>query len=188
MHSLAHRTLVWTCLLAGVLSQGAGNTVFGDMIIETARSATSPSSPGAQNSNTSSPIAVEFLVNGKPLRGQGAGQCKHEPNASIYSAPASLWTVDFGDTKAGDLKHVTLTVWQPKNESPSQMSLALDTRAGSHRIATVKGGQLVGVGTVNFRSEKSGGRFDIKGKDAAGATIEGSITCPIFGNIIAEGG
>ena len=60
------------------------------------------------------------------------------------------------------------------------MSLVLDTGAGSHRIATVKGGQLIGVGMVSLRTDQSGGRFDIKGKDAAGATIEESIPAPVL--------
>jgi len=68
------------------------------------------------------------------------------------------------------------------------MSLDLQTDTGSHRIATVKGGEIVGSGTVRFRPEKSGGRFEIYGKDAEGDTIEVNITCPSFSPIVAEGG
>lgn len=181
------RSFAWACMLTALLWQETGSTVLDSMAVEKASAVASRRNAGADTNPSSAPVAVEFLVSGKPFRGQGAGQCKHEPNATIYNAPASLWTVEFSDGTEG-VKHVTLSVWQPKSNSQSQMSLALDTRAGSHRIATVKGGQLVGVGMVNFRSEKSGGRFDIKGKDATGITIEGSITCPSFGNIIAEGG
>jgi len=183
------RPLTCACVLTGLVHVTTMNGAFADPLRENAISISSRSNPAvsATNSNAA-PVHVEFLVNGKPIRGQGPGQCKHEPNGSIYSAPASLWTVEFSDPKDGQVKHVTLTMWQPKSESPSQMSLVLDTGAGSHRIATVKGGELVGVGTVSLRTEQSGGRFNIKGKDAAGATIEGSITCPSFGNIVAEGG
>ena len=183
------RPLTCACVLTGLVYVTTVNGAFGDPLAENAISVSSRSYPTAANTNSNAaPIHVEFLVNGKPIRGQGPGQCKHEPNGSIYSAPASLWTVEFSDPKGGQVTHVTLTMWQPKSESPSQMSLVLDTGAGSHRIATVKGGQLIGVGMVSLRTDQSGGRFDIKGKDAAGATIEGSITCPSFGNIVAEGG
>ena len=157
------------------------NGAFGDPLAENAISVSSRSYPTAANTNfNAAPVHVEFLVNGKPIRGQGPGQCKHEPNGSIYSAPASLWTVEFSDPKGGQVKHVTLTMWQPKSESPSQMSLVLDTGAGSHRIATVKGGQLVGVGTVSLRTEQSGGRFDIKGKDAGRRDDRGIDYLPQF--------
>jgi hypothetical protein len=36
--------------------------------------------------------------------------------------------------------------------------------------------------------QQSGGRFEVKGTDERGATIEAAIFCPTFTNIVAEGG
>jgi hypothetical protein len=148
--------------------------------------ATSRSNPAARDGVA--PIDIALVVNGKPLRTQGAGECKHEPNASIYNAPASLWRVEYGDPKGSEIQHLSLTVWQLKNGGENQMSLALQTGTTSYSIATVKGGKVIGAGNVTFRPEKSGGRFEIQGADARGATIVARITCPSFTNMEAEGG
>jgi hypothetical protein len=132
-------------------------------------------------------LDIAAVVNGKKLQTQGDGQCKHEANGFIYGSPASLWTVEYTDVKS-PLQHLTLTVWHLKSEGTNQMSLNLQTGAGSHRIATVQGGKIAGSGTVTFRPEKSGGRFEIQGKDEDGDTLEVKITCPNFSNIVAEGG
>jgi hypothetical protein len=52
----------------------------------------------------------------------------------------------------------------------------------------VKGGKLIGTGTVMLQLQQSGGRFEVKGTDERGATIEAAIFCPTFTNIVAEGG
>ena len=120
------------------------------------------------------------------FEGKDLDKCKHEPMVYLQCA-ASLWTrgIQRSERRSGQACHAHHVATEKRR--PQSDSLVLDTGAGSDRIATVKGGQLVGVGTVSLRTEQSGGRFDIKGKDASGATIEGSITCPSFGNIVGGG-
>lgn len=144
--------------------------------------------PVALRSSERPTINIEVLVNGKPLRARGAGECQHEPNGSIYSAPASLWRVEYSDATSGDIRHFSLTVWQLKSGGPNQLSLALESGPNSHRIATVKGGKAAGTGTVILQREQSGGRFEVKGTDERGTTIEAKISCPTFSNVVAEGG
>jgi hypothetical protein len=144
--------------------------------------------PVASRSSERPTINIELLVNGKLLRAHSAGECQYEPNGSIYSAPASLWRVEYSDPKSRGIRHLSLTVWQLKSGGPNQLSLALESGPNSHRIATVKGGKMAGTGTVILQREQSGGRFEVKGTDERGATIEMRISCPTFSNIVAEGG
>lgn len=182
----ALRTLTCLHLLTSLPCPDARSSTLNDALFQIAMPAASRSDPAARKGLA--PMDIALVVNGKPLRAQGAGECKHEPNASIYNAPASLWRVEYGDPKGAEVQQLSLTVWQPKNGGENQMSLALKTGANSYSIATVKGGKVVGTGTVTFRPEPSGGRFEIQGADARGATIVARITCPSFTNIVAEGG
>ena len=178
--------LGYACMLVGLSCQDVKSSTVTDTI-ESPIAVTSRSDRGGTDRSQAMAIDIAAVVNGKQLQTQGDGQCKHEPNGFIYGLPASLWTVEYSDVKSA-LQHLTLTVWHLKNEGTNQMSLNLQTGTGSHRIATVKGGKIVGSGTVTFRPEKSGGRFEIQGKDEDGDTLEVKITCPNFSNIVAEGG
>ena len=183
----ANWLLCGACLLTGLSIQDAessthNNTRFGVPIAVNSRS-----NPAATRSRSQTDVEIVALVNGKQLRVKGDGQCRHEPNGSIYGSPASLWIVE-STNRNNPVQRLSLTVWKLKREGATQMSLDLQTDTGSHRIATVKGGEMVGSGTVTFRPEASGGRFDIHGKDAEGDTIEVNVTCPAFGQIMAEGG
>src|SRR5215217_6660670 len=172
----AQSLLRCACMLAGLSFQDAEIFMLNDTRIQSPIAVTSRSSPAVTNDSKSrTDINIAAVVNGKELRAQGGGQCKHEPNGMIYGVPASLWTVEYTDLKS-PLQHLNLTMWHLKNEDANQMSLYLQTGSGSHRIATVKGGKLAGTGTVVFRTEKSGGRFEIEGKDAEGGKIEVTIT------------
>ncbi|WP_447977097.1 hypothetical protein [Candidatus Nitrospira bockiana] len=175
------RTVTAACSIACMPDHDVNNALFhGTLLAST--------SPVIARSGPAGPVEIEVAVNGKPLRAKGAGECTHEPNASIYSTPASLWRVEYSDPEGGDLQYLSLSVWQLKKVGENQMSLSLRTGARSYSIATVKGGRLVGTGQVTFRANKPGGRFEIRGSDAQGATIEAKISCPTFGSITAEGG
>src|SRR6476620_3018660 len=95
------RPLTCACVLTGLVHVTTMNGAFGDPLPGNAISVSSQSYPTAANTNfNAAPVHVEFLVNGKPIRGQGPGQCKHEPNGSIYRAPVALWTVKSAIRKA----------------------------------------------------------------------------------------
>ena len=182
------RLLACGCLLTGLSCQDAESSTRNDSRVGLQLAVTSRAQPAAANrGRPQTDIEIAALVNGKQLQVKGGGQCKHEPNGSIYGSPASLWTVE-STNRNNPLQRLSLTVWKLTREGTTQMSLDLQTDTGSHRIATVKGGDIVGSGTVMFRPEASGGRFEIHGKDAKGNTIEVNVTCPGFGPIVAEGG
>ena len=182
----ALRTVAAACILTCLAWENADSTVPDSTLAQHVFPVTSRSSSAARGD--ASPVDIAVTVKGKSLRAQGAGECKHEPNASIYSAPALLWRVEYGDPKGTEIQHLSLTVWQFKNGGENQMSLALKTGTESFSIATVKGGKIVGTGSVTFQPDRSGGWFEAQGADARDATIMAKITCPSFGNIIAEGG
>lgn len=83
--------------------------------------------------------------------------------------------MEYSDPKSRQIRRVSLTVWQLKSGGPNRLSLALESDSNSHRIATVKDGKLIGTGTVMLQLQQSSGRFEVKGTDERGATIEATI-------------
>jgi hypothetical protein len=148
--------------------------------------ATGFSNAAAQRTVSPGVVSVSAQVGGKSYGAMGAGSCRHSPSASIYGVPAALWMVEqSGD---GALKSVHLTLWRPKNGSSDQVSLSLQTRSSNHVISSGGKGEPVGDATVKLSPLGSGGRFELKGKDGAGAKVEVIITCPEFSGVEAEGG
>jgi hypothetical protein len=134
------------------------------------------------------PLTVSARVGGKTYEASGPGSCRHEPDASIYDVPAALWMVEYGNQAGDRIKQLNLTLWRPKDGSPDQVSLSLQTSASSHRISAGGKGEPVGSATVKLTPKGSGGRFDLKGKDADGDKVEVTISCPAFAAVEAEGG
>jgi hypothetical protein len=133
-------------------------------------------------------LAVSAKVGGKSFETTGPGSCRHSPSASIYDVPAALWMIELAGDEDRPVKQVNLTLWRPKNGSPDQVSLALETRSSSHRLSVGGKAEPVGSGTVKLSPAAGGGRFELKGKDSKGTSIELSITCPVFAGVEAEGG
>ncbi len=140
----------------------------------------------AQRTGSQGIVSVSAQVGGKSYEATGAGRCRHSPSASIYDVPAALWMVE--QSGAGSIKSVNLTLWRPKNGSPDQVSLSLETGSSSHQINSGGRAEPVGSATVKLSPLDSGGRFELKGKDGAGAKIAVIITCPTFTGVEAEGG
>lgn len=133
-------------------------------------------------------VKISGRVANKTLDASGVGRCKHAPDASIYAVPAALWLVEYSSPEAGQLKQLNLTLWRPKDGSPDQISLSLETGSTSHRVNIGGPGQQVGSGSVKFSPSGGGGRFEFKGKDAGGTALEVGISCPAFAGVEAEGG
>jgi hypothetical protein len=132
-------------------------------------------------------ITVAARIGGKKYQGTGTGSCRHEPEASIRGVSAALWTVQYAGEK-GALKQLNLTLWRPKDGSPDQLSLSLETGSGSHRIETgAKEGDR-GEGSVTILPSGPGGRLEISGKEAGGKAVQVTIDCPAFAGVEAEGG
>jgi hypothetical protein len=132
-------------------------------------------------------ITVTARIGGKIYQGSGTGSCRHEAEASIHDVSAALWMVQYaGEGKA--LKQLNLTLWRPKDGSPDQLSLSLETGSGSHRIETGGKGGNKGEGSVTILPSGPGGRLEISGKEAGGKPVQITIDCPAFAGIEAEGG
>jgi hypothetical protein len=142
--------------------------------------------PDARDNGKS--VTISGRVGGKTLNASGVGRCKHAPEASIYDVPAALWMVEYSTPDNGQLKQLNLTLWRPKNGGPDQISLAAETGSGSHRVNIGGRQKQEGSGTVKLSPSGAGGRFEFKGKDAAGTSLEVEISCPEFAGVEAEGG
>jgi hypothetical protein len=146
---------------------------------------TNPETPAVQETGS---ISIHAKIGGKSYQASGAGRCRHAPDASIRDVSASLWMVEYGNQREAGLKQLTLTLWRPKDESPDQLSLNVETGSGSHRIQTGQEGESGGQGTVTILPSGPGGRLEITGKDARGKALQVTIDCPTFASIEAEGG
>lgn len=135
-----------------------------------------------------SALAISAKVGNKSYQASGAGSCRHAPDASIRDVSASLWMVEFRNEREAGVKHLTLTLWRPKDGSPDQLALKLETASGSHRIQTGQQAESAGEGTVTILPSGPGGRLEITGKDAGGKRLQLTIDCPAFSGVEAEGG
>ena len=146
---------------------------------------TPPANPAA---SAEASLNIAGKVGGKKLQASGTGTCRHAPDASIRGVSASLWMVQYGGSEDGPVKQLNLTLWRPKDGSPDQLSLALESKSGEHRIETGGQEKSKGEGSVTILPSGPGGRLELTGKDAGGKPIEITIDCPVFGGIEAEGG
>ena len=142
----------------------------------------------AQRAGGAIVVTVSANVGGKAYNASGPGSCRHSPDASIYDVPSALWMVEHASPGKAAIKSVNLTLWRPKDGSSDQISLALETRSSSHRISSGGKAKPVGSAGIKLSPLGVGGRFEVKGKDDTGTTVEVIITCPAFTGVEAEGG
>ena len=133
-------------------------------------------------------ITVAARIDKKEYQATGSGTCSHAPDASIREVSASLWMVKYASQREEGVKELSLTLWRPKDGSPDQLSLSLQTGSGSHRIQTGQEGENAGEGSVTILPSGPGGRLEIRGKDARGKKLQVTIDCPAFAGVEAEGG
>jgi hypothetical protein len=145
-----------------------------------------PEAPGTKTGPTVLTIAGK--IGGKRFQASGNGTCRHAPDASIRGVSASLWIVQYSGSQEAALRQLNLTLWRPKDGSPDQLSLALETSTGSHRIDTGNPDEAKGEGTVTILPSGPGGRLEISGKVSGGKRIQMTIDCPAFAGVEAEGG
>jgi hypothetical protein len=143
-----------------------------------------PETPGA---SAEAVLTIAGKIGGKNVQVSGSGSCQHAPDASIRGVSASVWLVQFGASGEAALKQLNLTLWRPKDGSPDQLSLIVETGSGEHRIETGPQ-ESKGEGTVTILPSGPGGRLELKGKDAGGKRIQLTIDCPAFSAVQAEGG
>jgi hypothetical protein len=140
------------------------------------------------NDTAGTQIDVVARVGTKTYDSKVPGSCKHEPDASIYDVPAALYTVEGAGAAGSDIKQISLTLWRPKNGSADQISLSLEAASRSTRIEINPRSKAVGAGSVQLQPIGSGGKFELKGKDAKGTKVNLTISCPSFEAVEAEGG
>lgn len=134
------------------------------------------------------PLTLSADIGGKAYQATGPGTCRHTPDAAIYDLPAALWMIEYGNQAGRGIRQVNLTLWKPKDGSPDQVSLSLETGRSSHRISSGGKAQPAGSATVSVSPLGSGGRLKLTGKDAEGTKIELTIDCPTLAGVEAEGG
>jgi hypothetical protein len=133
-------------------------------------------------------VSVIARVGTKSYTSSVPGTCKYEPSASIYDLPAALWMVEGEGSNASEIKQLTLTLWRPKNGSADQISLSLQAGSSTARIDINPRSKPVGTGSVELQPQGSGGKFELKGKDAGGTDVRLTISCPSFTAVEAAGG
>jgi hypothetical protein len=133
-------------------------------------------------------LNITARLGAKSYTAVASGTCKHEPSASIYDVPAALYMVEAQGGEGSQIKQLNLTLWRPKNGSADQISLSLDAGSSSTRIDVNPRGPAVGSGSVQLQQVGSGGKFELKGKDAKGTPLSLTITCPSFAAVEAAGG
>jgi hypothetical protein len=129
------------------------------------------------------PMKLEGSVAGHPWKAEGTGQCATSADGSIYQVPASLWHVIFQDASA----HLNLVVWRPRS-GDDMVNFVLTENLIPHRIATVKGADIMGGGTPTVKPAGSGGTLSVKGRDDHGHMVEMTVECARFDEQVGEGG
>jgi hypothetical protein len=126
-------------------------------------------------------------VGGARYQFSGPGECQHTTDASIYEVPATMWSARFSD-EDGKFSYLNLTLWQPKAAAAIQMSLGMTAAGKTYEIATVKGSQLRGSGTVRIEPKGEGGALVVDGRDASEHAVRLTVHCSRFTEPVAEGG
>jgi hypothetical protein len=144
--------------------------------------------PGSQPAEEVTDIGITARLGSKSFSSKVSGTCKHEPSASIYDVPAALYTVEAQGGNGSQIKQINLTLWRPKNGSADQIFLSLSAGSSSSRIDVNPRGSGVGAGSVRLEPAGSGGKFELKGKDAKGRPVSLTISCPSFAAVEAAGG
>lgn len=158
-------------------------TLSGIMQAQVTRRKSSMLGAGAEESTK---VTLALAVGSQRYDETRQGRCTHTPMASIYNTLAAMWSVQYSRSANGSL---TLTVWRPvRGDSTAQLNFYVGEGPTRHRIATVKGAELLGKGSVQVIKHGPGGRFEIAGISAEGATVRGYIDCEKFAAPIAVGG
>jgi hypothetical protein len=136
--------------------------------------------------DTTVPVQLALKVGEQPYRFGGEAICQHAEQASIYEAPAALWSVRHTEPT----RRLDLSFWRAQSQG-DMVTVGLTLSGTDYRVSTVKigpKGEVMGSGRATFTASGSGGTFslDLVAKD--GTSIKGTISCGRFTPIVEEGG
>jgi hypothetical protein len=135
---------------------------------------------------------VPMKITGKVARhafeSSVTGECATSTESSIYDVPATQWHASFAGDDQSNIQHLNLTVWRPRAGGEDMVGLSLQSGEIAHQIGTVKGGPMAGSGTASVRPAGKGGILTVSGVDDHGHTVELSVECERFDEVVAEGG
>lgn len=134
------------------------------------------------------PMTISGRVASRRFEEATVGECATSAESSIYEVPATQWRAMVGGGGRSTLQHLNLTVWRPSSGAPTMVNLHLQSGETGHRVATVKGGELVGSATAEAQADGRGGTLTVSGKDDHGHDIELAVRCERFDEVVAEGG
>jgi hypothetical protein len=145
-----------------------------------------PVSMTAGPNDATVPVQLALKVGEQPYRFGGEAVCQHAEQASIYDAPAALWSV----RQTEPTRSLNLSFWRVQSQG-DMVNVGLTLAGTDYRVSTVKIGQkgeALGSGRATFTASGSGGTFslDLVAKD--GTPIKGTISCGRFAPMVAEGG
>ncbi|HZO18469.1 MAG TPA: hypothetical protein VFB46_05770 [Gemmatimonadaceae bacterium] len=166
--------------------QAGGDTTPASQASDLRRAEGTAGSPGEATAGGEVPLTIEIESGSDRAALSGTGKCTHTSEGWIYGAPAALWQVE--DSDVDKKVYATLTVWRPKSGGPDQFTMALTTDGRQHAINTVKGGELVGSGTVEVHPTGQGAHFVVAGTDGDGRSVRATFQCERFTEHVAEGG
>jgi hypothetical protein len=132
------------------------------------------------------PVQVALKVGEQPYRFGGEAICQHAPQATIYDAPAALWSFRHVEPA----RSLNLAFWRVQAQG-DMITLGLTLSGADHRVSTVKIGQkgdVRGSGRATFTASGAGGTFSLDLVARDGTPIKGTISCCRFTPIVEEGG
>jgi hypothetical protein len=133
-------------------------------------------------------LNIAGAVGDQKFQSTGPGTCRHAPEASLNDVSASMWMVEFRGKDDAGLRRLNLTLWRFKDGIPDKVTLALETKSGSHRIDTSDPDDARGEASVTILPSGPGGRLEVNGKKRGGKPVQITIDCPTFTDVQAEGG
>ena len=133
-------------------------------------------------------VGILAGVGGRNYTSRVPGTCRHEPSAAIFGVPAALWMVEARGVADSEVRGLSVTLWQPKDGSADQLSLTLDVGREPISLEVNPRERAKGTASIQVRRSGAGGTFEVRGQDAAGSKVSLTITCPVFGAVVAEGG
>ncbi len=133
------------------------------------------------------PMELTASIGGTQYPLKGAGECTYTSDAAIYDVPAAMWHATL-KSDGSAVSYVNLTIWQFKNGTPTQLSLALQVTGEYHHIATIKGATIVGAGRARVERSGESATLVVDGTDSRGANVALSLRCAGVTAAVEEGG